>query len=110
MPLRPNRRALHAAFGRVPVPEGAAIHIARMAPALFAILVGLLYVLGDERLPPYQHEGNVAIVRHARPLPDFLGRAPDTDRNRSRGICRDESGERRRLLPVQVAIQPLLRQ
>jgi len=78
MPLRLDHRALYAAFDRFPASNGAAIHIARMAPALFATMGGgLLYVLGDEQLPLYQHEGNVEIVRHARALPNFLDRALD---------------------------------
>ena len=77
-PLRLAHRALYAAFDRFPAPKGAAIHIARMAPTLFDLLDGgLLYVLGDGRLPPYQREGAVEILRHERPLPNFLDRALD---------------------------------
>ncbi len=89
MPLHLNHRALYAAFDRFPTPKGAAIRIARMAPALFATLdMGFFYALGDAQLPLYQHEGNVEIVRHAHPPPNFLDRALDTE---SQLIARDMS-------------------
>ena len=36
---------------------------------------GLLYVVGDERLPAHQVEGDVEIVRFSAPLPNLLDRA-----------------------------------
>lgn len=73
---RLRHRALYAAFDRFPAPKGAAVHIGRMAEALFAAAGGgLLYVLGDDELPVYQREGNVEIVRYARPEPNYLRRA-----------------------------------
>jgi hypothetical protein len=35
---------------------------------------GLLYVLGDEALPPYQREGPVEILRFTQHIPNFLDR------------------------------------
>ncbi len=69
-------RALYAAFDRFPTRKGASTHIARFAPALFEEYDGgLLCVLGDERLPLHQVEGDVEIVRFARPFENFLERA-----------------------------------
>ena len=69
-------RALYAAFDRFPTRKGASTHIARFAPALFEELGGgLLYVVGDERLPAHQVEGDVEIVRFSAPLPNLLDRA-----------------------------------
>src|SRR4051794_27977398 len=77
-PLQLHHRALYTAFDRFPAPKGAAVHIARMAPALFdALGGGFLYVLGDGVLPVYQREGNVEILRYARQVPNFLARALD---------------------------------
>lgn len=69
-------RALYAAFDRFPTRKGASTHIARFAPALFEEYGGgVLFVLGDERLPRHQVEGEVEIVRFARPVENFLERA-----------------------------------
>ena len=69
-------RALYAAFDRFPTRKGASTHIARFAPALFEEYAGgLLYVLGDERLPAHQVEGDVEVVRFCAPLPNLLERA-----------------------------------
>jgi glycosyltransferase involved in cell wall biosynthesis len=73
---RLRHRALYAAFDRFPAPKGAAVHIGRMAETLFEVAGGgLLSVLGDDELPVYQREGNVEIVRYARPEPNYLRRA-----------------------------------
>ncbi len=71
-----THRALYAAFDRYPAPKGAAVHIRHMAGTLFQVMEGgLLYVLGDAHLPPYQQEANgVEILRHTRPIPNFLER------------------------------------
>jgi len=69
-------RALYAAFDRFPTRKGASTHIARFAPALFEEYGGgLLYVVGDERLPVHQVEDEVEIVRFAAPVPNLLERA-----------------------------------
>lgn len=67
MPPEFAHPALYAAFDRFPSPKGAAVHIGRMASTLFEIMGGgLLYVLRDETLPPYQREDRVEIVRYSR--------------------------------------------
>src|SRR5215210_7910331 len=68
--------SLYAAFDRFPAPKGAAVHIDRFARTLFAAFGGgLLYVLGDERLPAAQREpGGVEIVRFGAPAPTALER------------------------------------
>ena len=69
-------RALYAAFDRFPTRKGASTHIARFAPALFEEHGGgLLFVVGDERLPAHQVEDEVEIVRFSAPLPNLLERA-----------------------------------
>lgn len=76
MVLVHRHRALYAAFDRFPTRKGASTHIARFAPALFEEYGGgLLYVLGDERLPAHQVEDDMEIVRFSAPLPNFLDRA-----------------------------------
>lgn len=76
MLLTRRPRALYAAFDRFPTRKGASNHIARFAPALFEERgPGLLYVLGDERLPAHQVEGDVEVVRFCRPVANFLERA-----------------------------------
>jgi glycosyltransferase involved in cell wall biosynthesis len=73
--LQLQHQSLYAAFDRFPSPKGAAVHINRMAQALFAKTGGgLLFVLGDETLPVYQKEERVEIVRYARPVTNFLER------------------------------------
>ena len=68
--------SLYAAFDRFPAPKGAAVHIDRFARTLFATFGGgLLYVLGDERLPAGQREpGGVEIVRFGAFAPTALER------------------------------------
>jgi hypothetical protein len=75
MPTMLAHKALYAAFDRFPSSKGAAIHIHRMANTLFEFMNGgLLYVLGDEALPPYQREGLVEILRFTHHVPNFLDR------------------------------------
>jgi glycosyltransferase involved in cell wall biosynthesis len=75
--LQLRHRALYATFDRFPAPKGAAVHIQHMAGTLFTAMGGgLLYVLGDEELPPYQQEpGNIEILRHTAAIPNFLERS-----------------------------------
>ena len=76
-----THRALYTSFDRFPTRKGAAIHINHMARTLFdAACGGLLYVLGDEMLPPYQREGPIEIVRYDRQIPNRLARALDFGR------------------------------
>jgi glycosyltransferase involved in cell wall biosynthesis len=73
--LQLQHRALYAAFDRFPSRKGAAVHINRMAQALFDVAGGgLLYVLGDELLPAYQREGGVEIIRFSKSIGNFLDR------------------------------------
>jgi glycosyltransferase involved in cell wall biosynthesis len=75
LPALPHR-ALYAAFDRFPSRKGSAVHIDQFARTLFDHAGGgLLYVLGGERLPPYQREGSVEIVRYMRPAENLLERA-----------------------------------
>lgn len=74
-PLETAPRALYAAFDVYPSPKGAAQHIAQWADTLFRTAGGgLLVVLGDAGLPAYQREGDVEILRHTDPAPNFLAR------------------------------------
>ncbi|RKQ87190.1 glycosyltransferase involved in cell wall biosynthesis [Solirubrobacter pauli] len=76
MPPALPHRALYAAFDRFPSRKGSAVHIDRFARALFERSGGgLLYVLGGEDLPAYQHEGDVEVVRYMRPAAHVLERA-----------------------------------
>jgi glycosyltransferase involved in cell wall biosynthesis len=71
-----RHRSLYAAFDRFPTRKGAAVHIARFAPALFDHAgSGILYVLGGDGDPLHQLEGNAEIVRHPGGEPNFLERA-----------------------------------
>src|SRR5690348_11694892 len=71
-----KHRALYAAFDRFPSRKGSAVHIHRLARALFERSGGgLLYVLGGEGLPAYQREGDVEIVRYMREATHVLERA-----------------------------------
>jgi glycosyltransferase involved in cell wall biosynthesis len=75
LPALPHR-ALYAAFDRFPSRKGSAVHIDRFARALFDHAGGgLLYVLGSEKLPAYQREGDVEIVRYMREAEHVLERA-----------------------------------
>jgi glycosyltransferase involved in cell wall biosynthesis len=68
--------SIYACFDRFPTRKGASTHIARFAPCLFDYAGGgLLYCLGDSALPVHQVEGNVEILRFARPVSNFLERA-----------------------------------
>ncbi len=76
MLLTRRHRALYAAFDRFPTRKGASTHIARFAPALFGEYGGgLLYVLGDDRLPAHQVDGDVEVVRFCAPVRNLLERA-----------------------------------
>jgi glycosyltransferase involved in cell wall biosynthesis len=71
-----RHRALYAAFDRFPSRKGSAVHIDRFARTLFDRAGGgLLYVLGGDRLPPYQLEEPVEIVRYSREATHLLERA-----------------------------------
>ena len=62
--LQTKPPALYSAFDLFPSRKGAAIHINKFARALFEEMNGgVLYVLGNEKLPAYQIEENVEIVR-----------------------------------------------
>ena len=70
-----RHRALYAAFDRFPTRKGAAVHINYFSRTLFEHAGGgLLYVLGDDLLPPYQREGSVEIVRFEQSIPNRLAR------------------------------------
>lgn len=72
--LRPP--ALYAAFDLFPSRKGAAIHINKFARALFEEMNGgVLYVLGNDKLPGYQLEENVEIVRFDHLIKNYLTRA-----------------------------------
>ena len=68
--------ALYSAFDLFPSRKGAAIHINKFARALFEEMNGgCLYVLGNEKLPVYQIEENVEIVRFNFLIKNYLQRA-----------------------------------
>ncbi len=68
--------ALYAAFDLFPSAKGAATHIDRFARRLFERAGGgVLQVLGDGVMPPYQREGAVEILRFDAPIANFLQRA-----------------------------------
>ena len=76
MPLALQHQALYASFDRFPSRKGSAVHIDRFARTLFQRAAGgLLYVLGGDGLPPYQHEGEVEVVRYSRASENYLERA-----------------------------------
>lgn len=68
--------ALYAAFDVFPSAKGAAVHIDRFARCLFGHAGGgLLHVLGDTLMPPYQREGAVEILRYSQAESNFLQRS-----------------------------------
>lgn len=68
--------SLYAAFDLYPSAKGAATHIHQMSKALFRYFgSGYLYVLGNDRLPAYQNEGNIEIYRFNNPVENYLERA-----------------------------------
>jgi hypothetical protein len=74
--LEQSPPALYAAFDLFPSRKGAAIHINKFARALFEEMDGgVLYVLGNEKLPVYQIEENVEIVRFNFLIKNYLQRA-----------------------------------
>ena len=85
--------SLYAAFDRFPAPKGAAVHIDRFARTLFATFGGgLLYVLGDERLPAGQREpGGIEIVRFGAFAPTALERGVAYGRRLS-ALLRERGG------------------
>jgi glycosyltransferase involved in cell wall biosynthesis len=74
--LQTNPPALYSAFDLFPSRKGAAIHINKFARALFEEMNGgALYVLGNEKLPAHQVEGNVEILRFTHLIKNYLQRA-----------------------------------
>ena len=74
--LETSPPALYAAFDLFPSRKGAAIHINKFARALFEEMNGgVLYVLGNDKLPVYQKEENVEIVRFNFLIKNYLQRA-----------------------------------
>ncbi len=71
-----NPPALYAAFDLFPSRKGAAIHINKFSRALFEEMRGgALYALGNDKLPAYQIERNVEIVRFTHLIQNYLQRA-----------------------------------
>ncbi len=69
-------RSLYAAFDVFPSAKGAATHIFHFARALFdEVPPGLLYVVGEPTLPPFQREGPITVARFSRAIPGYLERA-----------------------------------
>lgn len=87
--------ALYAAFDVFPSAKGAAIHIDRFARRLFEHAEGgLLYALGDGRLPVAQREGGVEILRYTSEEPNLLERALGYGRTLDRLLARRGEGLR----------------
>jgi glycosyltransferase involved in cell wall biosynthesis len=71
-----NHPALYAAFDLYPSAKGAATHIYHAAGTLFDTMGGgLLYVLGNEKMPAFQYENPIEINRFNYPIPNYLYRA-----------------------------------
>ncbi len=67
--------ALYSAFDLFPSRKGAAIHINKFARALFEEMNGgVLYVLGNDKLPSHQIENDVEIVRFDHLIKNYLKR------------------------------------
>lgn len=91
--------SLYAAFDRFPTRKGAAIHIARFAPALFEHAgSGVLYVLGGGGLPRHQVEGRIEIVRYDGSEANFLDRTSGFARHLARVL--DDTGSSLRIVHV----------
>lgn len=74
--LQTQPKSLYSAFDLFPSRKGAAIHINKFARKLFEDMNGgVLYVLGNEKLPAYQIEENVEIVRFNHLIKNYLQRA-----------------------------------
>jgi glycosyltransferase involved in cell wall biosynthesis len=74
--LQTKPPALYSAFDLFPSRKGAAIHINKFARKLFETMNGgVLYVLGNEKLPAYQIEENVEIIRFNYLIKNYLRRA-----------------------------------
>jgi len=74
--LTQNYQSLYAAFDVYPSAKGAATHIHHFANALLQEYSrGLLYVLGDEKLPESEvWENSISVWRHKSQNPNFLER------------------------------------
>ena len=73
--MRPHK-SLYAAFDVYPSSKGAGTHIYYMASTLFEFSKsGILYTLGNEKLPVYQDENSVEICRFSESIPNYLQRA-----------------------------------
>lgn len=70
-------RSLYTAFDLYPSAKGAATHIYHFSSTMFAHYGGgQLYVLGNDKLPMYQHEDqNIEVFRFAERIPNYLARA-----------------------------------
>ena len=74
--LQQNPSSLYAAFDLFPSRKGAAIHINKFARALFEEMNGgVLYVLGNDKLPAHQIEQSIEIVRFDHLIKNYLKRA-----------------------------------
>jgi glycosyltransferase involved in cell wall biosynthesis len=74
--LQTEPKALYSSFDLFPSRKGAAIHINKFAGVLFEQMGdGLLHVIGNEKLPVYQLEKNVEIVRFNHVIKNYLKRA-----------------------------------
>ncbi len=83
--LRLQPPALYAAFDVFPSAKGAAVHIDRFARCLFEFAGGgLLHVLGNGFMPPYQREGDVEILRYSDGSGNFLRRSLNYGRHLDR--------------------------
>ncbi len=77
--------ALYASFDVFPSAKGAAVHIDQFARCLFRHAGGgLLHVLGDGAMPPYQREGDVEILRYSDRSANFLRRSQGYGRHLDR--------------------------
>lgn len=73
--LQSDPPALYSAFDLFPSRKGAAIHINKFARAMFEEFDGgVLYVLGNDKLPQYQIEDKVEIVRFNYSIKNYLKR------------------------------------
>lgn len=74
--LQTKPNSLYSSFDLFPSRKGAAIHINKFARVLFEELNGgLLHVIGNEKLPKYQLEKNIEIVRFNFIIKNYLRRA-----------------------------------
>jgi hypothetical protein len=74
--LHTQPKSLYSSFDLFPSRKGAAIHINKFAKVLFKKMNGgLLHVIGNEKLPVYQLEENIEIVRFNFQVKNYLQRA-----------------------------------